>query len=322
MGFLVDGTWHGGDDRQIGAQGWEPREEVFTDTIKPGGTFPPEAGRYHLVVCPGCPLSHRVAMAHRLKKLDGIIGTTIVRPVMGFDGREFGSPDGVAADPVLRRHLLRDVYTDTRPNYSGRASTPVLWDSKTRTIVSNAYRVVLATINRAFNAFAGSSIDLQPPDLTQEREAELSWLSANLDGVVYKAGFSRDQADYEAHEARVDAALPALSTKLSQRPFLLGEAPTEPDIALFACLARFDAIYVPLFRCTRQRVEDHPALVQFMRRMLGLPGIADTFDLQATMMHYFLSHLHLSPTRVVPRPPRLSWLPPQPASLRPAQAAQ
>ena len=92
MGFLDKGVWHGGDSDQIGAAGWEPRLEPikgYVRAIVAGSQpdFPAEAGRYHLIVCPGCPLSHRVSMLHRMKKLDGVISTSLVRPVMGPNGR-------------------------------------------------------------------------------------------------------------------------------------------------------------------------------------------------------------------------------------------
>lgn len=307
MGFLRDGVWHGGDGDQIGARGWEPRVEGIKGLVRaqPGpGELPAQPGRYHLIVCPGCPLSHRIRVLHRLKRLDDVITIGEVRPVMGANGREF---DGV--DPVTGASTLHDLYLETRADFSGRDSTPVLWDRVTRRIVSNTYRDILAMLNREFDAFTASDIDVQPAARMAEIDAELARLGAGLLGAVYRAGFSRDQTEYERQVAAMDRMIPELAAQLADQPYLLGDAITEPDLGLFATLVRYDAIYLPLFRCTRQRIEDHPALTAYIARILALPGVAETFDLAATMTHYYGSHVHLNPTRIVPLPPPMSWLP-------------
>lgn len=291
MGILCDGVWHGGDDKQIGAAGWEPRQERFKGYVRalPGGAgteFPTEAGRYHLIVCPGCPLSHRVAIVHRVKKLGDVVSTALVRPIMGPNGREFGTVDRAFPDDVTGCSSLHELYTRTQATYSGRDSTPVLWDRKTRRIVSNTYRDIFSMLNREFDAFTDSPYDFQPADRMDEIDRELARLSVGFLGVVYRCGFSRDQSDYEMYAGILDRTIPELAAQLSDQPFLLGKDVTEPDLALFAGLVRNDAIYLPLFRCTRQRIEDHPALTAYMERILAIPGVAETFDLKLTMTHY------------------------------------
>ena len=305
MGFLTQGVWSGDDASQIGAQGWEPRQEHIAGRI--GEAFPAEPGRYHLVVCPGCPLSHRVSIVHRLKRLGGVVTTSLVRPVMGPNGREFGDAAGRAPDPVTGYRYLHQLYTATRPGYSGRDSTPVLWDRETGQIVSNTYRDILAMLNRAFDAFTDSGFDAQPAASMAAIERELAEIGAGLSGAVYKCGFSRDQAEYERQAGLIDRFVPVLAARLAGGGFLLGPDITEPDLAVFASLVRYDAIYLPLFRCTVQRIEDHPALTAYIRRMLAVPGVAETFDLRLTMTHYFGSHVHINPTRIVPLAPRMGW---------------
>ena len=41
MGTLVDGVWQGGDDRRIGAEGWELRNEVVASADATGRTRSP-----------------------------------------------------------------------------------------------------------------------------------------------------------------------------------------------------------------------------------------------------------------------------------------
>ena len=243
-----------------------------------------------------------------LKGLQHVVTTASVRPVMAANGREFGRDDAAAPDPVTGARFLHQLYTTTVPGYSGRDSTPVLWDRVTRRIVSNAYRDILAMLNREFAAFGTGDADVLPAEKMDEITAMTARLGAGLSGAVYRCGFARDQAGYEHHAAAIERTVPEMASILSERPFLLGDAPTEPDLALFACLVRFDAIYLPLFRCTRARIEDHPALIAFIRRMMALPGVPATFDLRRSMMHYFGSHVHLNPTRIVPLAPPMAWL--------------
>lgn len=308
MGYLQNGVWLGGDDRQIGAAGWEPRQERIRGRIGTDpGDLPAVAGRYHLIDCPGCPMSHRVSIVHRMKRLQGVISTSRVRPVMGPNGREFGTVEEARPDPVTGYSYLYELYLATDPAYSGRASTPVLWDKQERRIVSNSYSDIFEMVNRAFDAFTDVEIDFRPPARAADLKAELAWLGEGITGAVYRGGFSRDQAVYEENAARIARTLPALEQKLGQQSYLLGASLTEADLTLLATLLRFDAIYVPLFKCTGLRVVDHPNICAYVRRLMALPGVAETFDLDQSMRHYFLSHVHLNPTRIVPVAPSASW---------------
>ena len=209
MGFLMQGAWHGDDASQIGAQGWEPRQEHISGRI--GEAFPPEAGRYHLIVCPGCPLSHRVSIVHRLKRLQDVVTTSLVRPVMGPNGREFGDAAGPAPDPVTGHRYLHELYTATQPDYSGRDSTPVLWDRHSRQIVSNTYRDILAMLNSAFDAFTDSGFDARPAALSEAVDRELAAIGAGLFGSAFGVAVS-------AAASLCGPGMPALLISTSRPP--------------------------------------------------------------------------------------------------------
>ncbi len=310
MGILIEGRWFGGDDRQIGAQGWEPRQEKIRRKIEPSPTdrgLPAEAGRYHLIECPGCPLSHRVTMALRMKRLDGVISTARVRPVMGPNGREFDLGPGQAADPTIGARYLYEAYLATDPEYSGRASTPVLWDKTERRIVSNAYSEIFGMVNGAFEEFTDIGIDFRPAEHARDLSETMTFLGENLTGAVYRCGFARDQDVFDRYVGRIAKAVAELERRLGARRFLVGDSITEADLGLLACLLRFDAIYLPLFRCTSVRIADQPALCRYIDRLMALPEISQSFDLAASMTHYYRSHAHLNPTGIVPPAPPKGW---------------
>lgn len=312
MGQLIDGKWTGGSDRQIGAAGWEPRKEEFRDRVSRDGStaFAAEAGRYLLVECPGCPLAHRVSMLHRLKRLQQIVPTVSVLPEMGMNGREFRR-EGDQAEPHTGFRYLYEAYLASNPTYTGRASTPVLYDLQRQRILSNNTRDIFAMFNSEFDAFTDIRTDLLPHEMSDAITETMDEIYAGVTSAVYKCGFARAQQDYDSALRLLEIALDRWEAHLASQPYLLGPNPTEADFMLFTSLARYDAIYIPLFRTTTRRIADMQALSAFLWRLHRLSGIAETFDLGACMQHYFRSHLHINPTGIVPAPPALGWLAPK-----------
>jgi putative glutathione S-transferase len=313
MGLMVNGRWYGGDNYQIGADGVEQRSELIKGFIRmtptgAKGEVPAEAGRYHLVECPGCPSSHRISVLHRLKGLEGAISTSLLRPVMSEHGREFGTEEQAQTDPVTGFRYLYEMYFATVPNYSGRDSMPILWDKKEKRIVSNCYTDIFDILNAEFDEFATSAINLRPKHLLDQITEMRDYLAPRITGAVYECGFSRDQKTYNKFAGNLETTFPELEKRLSDQPYLLGDDITEVDIALFTSLVRYDAIYIQLFQCPMIRIEDSPVLTAYLQRIQNLPGVSGTFDLRKAMTHYYVSHAHINPSKIVPPAPALSWL--------------
>ncbi|MBY6112828.1 glutathione S-transferase C-terminal domain-containing protein [Mameliella alba] len=310
MGQLVNGKWVGGSDRQIGASGWEPRKEGFRDRVSSDGStpYPAVAGRYLLVECPGCPLAQRVSMLHRMKRLEKVVPTVAVLPVMGEHGREFFREAPGQPEPLTGFRYLYEAYLASDPAYTGRASTPVLFDLDQGRILSNNTRDIFAMFDSAFDALTEVHNSLLPPALTGQITAVMDEIYSGVTSAVYKCGFAREQSVYDTALRQLENALDRWEAHLAQNRWLLGNNMTEADFMLYTSLARYDAIYIPLFRTTTRRIADMPALSGFLARVHQLPGVAGTFDLHACMTHYFRSHLHINPTGLIPAPPALDWL--------------
>ncbi|QCO57678.1 glutathione S-transferase family protein (plasmid) [Pseudorhodobacter turbinis] len=310
MGQLVAGKWIGGTQKQIGSGGWEPRQEGFRGMVRAGGDSPnpAEANRYLLVECPGCPLAQRVSMLHRFKGLQKVVPTVSVLPEMGENGREFSRVDVHNPEPLTGYFYLYEAYAVSDPSYTGRASTPVLFDLKTRRILSNNTRDIFDMFNSAFDAFTDVREDFLPASQRGEITKLIDEIYIKITSAVYKCGFGRSQAVYDENLAILERGLDQFESQLADSRWLLGDSPTEADFMLYTSLARFDAIYIPLFRTVTRRIEEMPALTAFVRRVHQLRGVAETFDLRSCMEHYFRSHLHINPTGVVPAAPHLSWL--------------
>lgn len=108
----------------------------------------PEAGRYQLYVAYICPWACRTLIALRLKGLESAISVCVVDPRLGDHGWQFSGYAGSDLDTVNGARYLHELYTLADPGYTGRATVPVLWDKRERTIVNNESSDILCILNR------------------------------------------------------------------------------------------------------------------------------------------------------------------------------
>ena len=99
-GVFVDGVWHTQwYDAAANGGRFVPAEPVFRNWVTPDGKagpsgeggFAAERGRYHLYVSLACPYAHRTVIFRKLKELESVISMSILDPVMGEQGWEFGT---------------------------------------------------------------------------------------------------------------------------------------------------------------------------------------------------------------------------------------
>ena len=166
MGKLVKGAWQDVWYDTGSSDGEFVREDAgFRYWVTPDGGpgpdgqqgFRAESGRYQLYVSLACPWAHRTLIFRRLKGLAPHVGVTVVSPDMREQGWVFTEPE-----PVNGFRFLHQCYTRAKPDYTGRATVPVLWDKQTRTIVSNESSEIIRMFNTAFNALTGNHDDYLP----------------------------------------------------------------------------------------------------------------------------------------------------------------
>ncbi len=309
-GRLQDDDWYD----EVTTEGEFVRTESrFRNWITPDGApgpsgeggFPAEPGRYHLYVSLACPWAHRTLIVRALKGLQDIISVDVVNPHMGPEGWNFGRVPGATGDTVNGAGFLHEIYTRADPGFSGIVTVPVLWDKKRRTIVNNESSEIIRMFDSAFGAWADNSVELRPAPLRDEIDALNAVIYEEVNNGVYRAGFARTQAAYEAAFDRLFARLDDLDARLAERRFLLGPEPTEADWRLFPTLVRFDAVYVSHFKCNRQRIADYPHLSGYLRDLYQWPGIRETVNMDHIKTHYFTSHPALNPSGIVPKGPTL-----------------
>jgi len=313
MGFLVDGRWttrwYGSD-----AHGRFLRESTqFHARVSADGStgFPVEPGRYHLYVSLACPWAHRTIIMRKLKGLEGAISMSVVEPLMADDGWTLAAPDAVNG-----ARFLREVYVKARPDYTGRVTVPVLWDTKRATIVNNESREILRMLDHDFAPLGSAdAADYAPVPIVDAIDREIDAMYDSVNNGVYRAGFATKQVAYEEAVRALFAALDAYEERLRGSRFLLSSRLTEADVCLFTTLVRFEPVYHYHFKCNLRRLRDYPNLWGWVRDVYQQPGVAETVSLDHIKQHYYRSHTMLNPSGIVPVGPEIDYA--EPVTSRP-----
>lgn len=315
--MLVNGKW-AADWQPVQAKdakgGFVRQTSSFRHWITPDGSpgptgdggFKAEVGRYHLYVALICPWASRTLIARRLKGLEQAISVSVVEPALTDQGWRFGDYPGANRDELNGATYMHEIYTKADPAVSGRATVPVLWDKQRQTIVNNESADIVRMLNSGFGDLADTTVDLYPEDLRPEIDALNDRIYPRLNNGVYRAGFATTQEAYEEAFGEVFGMLDDLEQHLAGRAFLFGDRLTETDIRLFVTLVRFDAAYHGLFKCNLRRIADYPNLSAHLERMLAVPGVASTVNIDHIKRGYY-SIKTLNPTGIVPLGPALPF---------------
>ncbi|EGR3201185.1 glutathione S-transferase family protein [Vibrio parahaemolyticus] len=305
MGKLVEGVWHDvWYDTKANGGKFVREDAGFRDWIKNDSeaVFQPESDRYHLYVSLACPWAHRTLIFRKLKGLEPHIDVTVVCPDMLSQGWQMGLPE-----PLFGHTRMHQIYTQAKPDYTGRVTVPVLWDKKTNTIVSNESSEIIRMFNSAFNDLTGNHDDYYPEPLRGVIDEWNDYIYPNVNNGVYRCGFATSQEAYEEAFESLFSALDKIDAHLATHRYLAGNKITEADWRLFTTLVRFDAVYVGHFKCNKQRIADYVNIQGYLKELYQIDGIADTTDFYHIKRHYYFSHTGINPTQVVPKGPDLDF---------------
>jgi len=308
MGMIVDGQWTD-EDRIIANTRYVREVSVFAaplgeDRLTQLRTAPE---RFHLIGSPSCQWSHRVVIARLLKGWTDRIPLTLAHgPRVEGYAVNGGLDWTVPGSDVAIRHL-HQLYTFSHPGYTGRATVPVLWDSREQCVVSNESSRIFEAIDRlgppsgCFDFRLGT---VHPdPEMTRLMER----IHTGLSNGVYRAGFAESQAAYDEAVTEVFETLDALETRLDSRRYLGGSVVTAADWFLFTTLVRFDCVYHVLHRCCRRRLVDYPHLWAYARDLYSWHGIDRTVDFEAIRSASYANDTAVNPFGIVAIAPDADW---------------
>lgn len=316
MGLLINGQWHdqwyetkqsGGAFQRENAQlrNWVTANGEAGPTGRSG--FKAETGRYHLYVSLACPWAHRTLIFRQLKQLEDHISVSCVSPDMLQHGWTFNKEEGSSGDHLYGHEFMHQLYTHNKADYSGRVTVPVLWDKQQKCIVSNESSEIIRMFNTAFNHLTDDTQDFYPTALRSQIDAINELVYHNINNGVYLCGFATTQEAYQTAYDSLFNALEHVEQVLSEHRYLCGHQITEADWRLFTTLIRFDAVYHGHFKCNLKRLEDYPAISQYLRELYQWPGIKQTVDFYHIKRHYYFSHTMINPTQVVPAGPNIDY---------------
>ena len=316
MGLLQEGKWVDQWYDTKASDGHFVRKSAqFRNWITPDGAagptgkggFKAEAGRYHLYVSLACPWAHRTLIFRALKGLEDLISLSVVHWYMAENGWTFEAGHDVIPDNVNDAEFMHQVYTNAKPDYSGRVTVPVLWDKKTGTIVSNESSEIIRMFNCAFDGIGALDGDYYPKNLRTQIDELNDRIYNTLNNGVYRCGFATTQSAYEAAINPLFDTLDWLEAILSETRFLTGTSITEADWRLFTTLIRFDPVYVGHFKCNLRRIIDYPNLSNYLLDLYQQPGLSETVNMKHIKEHYYGSHETINPSRVVPMGPDIDF---------------
>ena len=286
-------------------------------------TFPPEPGRYHLFVALNCPWCHRVTLARAILGLQDSITMDVAFPNRTNEDDPVGpnlwefAPDRVASltgkalaectpetgtGDALR--LAKEIY---QREGSEEQSVPILYDKISQRIVNNESAEIIRMLDAHAENLGSTIVDrprLWPDD--DAMRADIARLNdriyTTINNGAYKAGFSSDQAVYDAAFDAYFETLSFLDSLLADgRSFLTGDTFTEADLRLFPTIYRHDPVYYVRMKLNGAKILDYPNLWRWLCRVYALSGVPDS----GSLVHCRQGYFGRSWNGVVPRGPLL-----------------
>lgn len=340
----------------------------FREVISPTHpVFKPAKNRYWLYVSLACPWAHRTLITRVLKGLTSVIGVSVVHWHMdekgwrllkgsqeAMDDSKFYSPAGGIAsaaqdhsvahgklfndsarlfedatfDPNQQFERLSQFYFKQDPNYSARYTVPLLWDTKTDSIVSNESADIIRIFSSGvFDEFVDEqykSVNLVPSKLESQIDEFNGWVYDNINNGVYKTGFAEKSAVYEeevvnvfSHLDKVEGILKKKYQELESKYhddresilahyFVVGDQLTEADVRLYPTIARFDPVYVQHFKCNLRTIRNgYPHINLWLKNLYwNHDAFRLTTDFDHIKLHYTRSHPNINPKGITPLGPK------------------
>lgn len=306
--MLVDGEWKTNRYEITNEDGEFDRQETTLRDSIDGDRYEVESGRYHLYISRACPWAHGTAMARNLLELEEHVSLSLVEPVRYDEGWEFSDR---YPDPNHDNFsYLREVYQSSNKDFTGRVTVPVLYDKKTDSIVNNESSEILMILNDSLSDLSDGGVDLYPDNIRDKVIETIDDIYEPINNGVYRAGFADSQEAYNSAIRELFSALDYWDEVLSDQRYLTGDVLTAADLRMFATLVRFDSVYNTHFKCSKSTVREYNSLWGYTRDIYQKDGITQTVNMEHIVKHYYMSHDHINPKRLVATVPDIDFTEP------------
>ena len=169
-------------------------------------------------------------------------------------------------DKLNSKRSLKEIYELHNPAYVGRYTVPVLFDTKTNTIVNNESSEIIQFLDTSFNEWAKyPDFTLFPASIPLAKiQDENVKMYNSFNNGVYRAGFAQSQIAYNQAQKDVYGYLDYLEDLLKSHRFIAGNEFSESDIRCIVTLFRFDSVYISHFKLSAKRIADYPTIVDYL----------------------------------------------------------
>lgn len=313
MGELVDGRWIDDYDAVKNGAPEKPSNLKPSNLLSQNISTAKVAilqevpGRFLLIGSMSCPWSHRTFILHSLK---GLLEHIPIQIAGGRRDQGYSVNHNLPWElPGAGRKILHvhEIYTTSNPEFSGRASVPVLWDSLEGKIISNGSMAICQAFDEMVAPNGNLNFTVRPNALRQDIDALNARIYDLLAKGVYRAGLAQSQKIYDHAVNDVFNMMDELEVILSTQRFLFGNLFTLSDVVLFPVLARFDAVYNTHFRCTQNRLMDFPSLWGYAKDIYKWRGMEDLIDFDVIRRGYFLNDGQHNPFGIISARPHADW---------------
>lgn len=285
---------------------WNEQKEVADLTLEDSfkNNIESTAGRYHLYMSYACPFAHRPLLVINYLGLNDAISFSSVAAKRYSDGWLF---DDQNPDPIYKQQNLAALYLRAKADYTGRVTVPILWDKLNNTIASNDSSNLAMELATNWLSMATNKVELVPSYLKEDIERLNSWLHQNVNRKVYHVGFAKSQHEYDSASDTLFNALTKLDETLSKSTYLHGSVITLSDLFLLPTLVRFEAVYEVHFKANKKPLKAFTHLYRYMLGLLKIESIRATIEIEHMKEHYYFSHAHINPHRIIPAGPEITW---------------
>jgi len=305
LGHLLNGQWIS-EKPSLAKRKFKRDSSAFVwdDAVAYGGEK--TENKYILIAAKSCPWSHHTILVRNILGLESEFTLIEIDPVVAENG--WTLKNSLDVDSATQYNFLYQLYVKSKPDFSGRVTTPVLWDVNEKQIVSNdSSNIAMGFIDVARgNGYVAQ--DLYPNELVEKISQLDKHLYKTLTNKAYEIGFSADQNQYDLNISIFFDAFDAIENQLAESKFLLGNHLTIVDLRLFTFLIRFDDVYYQHFKCSVKLVREMPNIKRYLQRLFVIPGVRETVDIDEIKKHYFKSHPHINPSGILPKTSCLDWI--------------
>ena len=256
-----------------------------------------------LIIGRSCPWAHRTWLIYEIKELNNSLNLI-------FAKADHNGGQWLLEPSFLGCNSLLEIYNLCKTPPTLRPTVPVLIDPKPNQssnpiILGNESAQLLEVLNEW--PAKENSPDLYPEELKEEIDQWSTIIQSEVNDGVYKCGFARNQNAYESASNNLFDALEQIENNLALKgPWLCGEKLTIVDIKLFPTLIRWETIYYPLFKCSKEPLWLFPKIWEWRQKFLQIELVAKTCNARNWRHDYFGALFPLNPSNIIPNGPDLS----------------